>query len=224
MLDDNIFIKVTNGIVRSLIQEGMVSNEHIFSGSFQFPDLLKGASTSDLGISAGDTVIELGHPSSESICLGLMTQQHKLIVDGKVTVLGRELKDLSPGRHAIALMVIVEALELNKESRYALAGKLSVCGDLAGCMTRVISGRIWIRFTNEALSSGLSLSAMGWYIISELRKETDKFSGAEVLFIVSDNDQINRFRPIADGYAERNRIRYKEEIKKRADCDTPFDM
>ena len=223
LLDDQIFIDVAAGIAKSLIQEGMASTARTYTTPFEFPDLLKGSSPDELWISAGDTVIELGHPLTESICLGLLTQQPNLIEDGRVTVLGTELKDLLPGRHSIALMIMVEARELNEETRYELARRMSVCSDLVGCMTRVISGRIWIRLNHEALRRGLSLSLMGWHIISELRKEDDKFNAVEVLFVVSDREQIDRFRPVAGGYAERSRIRFSEEIKKRADCENPFD-
>lgn len=206
-----------------LVKEGMVSKHYHFPGSFQAMELLKGSTVSDLLVTAGDTMIELGHPVTASVCLGLITQRDGLVVDGRVTVVGGELQELTRGRHSFALIVLAEAVEVNEGCRYALARKMSAGNDLAGCMTRVMSDRIWIRLGKEALNRGLTLGIMGSYLISELKKEKGRFEKVEVIFITAEKDKVDRLRLVADRYKESNIIRYKEELKKRVDCDSPVD-
>ena len=212
MSDDEIFIRVTNGIVKTLTQEGVASIEYLYAGSLQCRDMLKSAFPNGLPVDASDRVMELGHPPSESIGLVLLTQQPELVVDGRVTVLGSELGDQPAGRYSFVFIVKAELSELNDESRDRLAGMLSVFNDFAGCLACAESGRIWMRLSAEALSHGVSLSVMGGYALSELRK-LNGVRAAEVLFVVADRGIVERFRPVADGYAERARLCYRDKIQ-----------
>jgi CO dehydrogenase/acetyl-CoA synthase beta subunit len=98
-------------------------------------------------VSAASTAIELGHPATSAVCLSLITTRGGLITDGQVTVVGRELCEITPGRHPFALVLCAECVEAEDNNRRALLRAISACDSLSGCMTRVSSDRVWMRLS-----------------------------------------------------------------------------
>jgi CO dehydrogenase/acetyl-CoA synthase beta subunit len=221
--DDDVLIEEVKMILEGLEKQGVRPKRYHFSCAFQATDLLKGSNPGGVIVGAGDTLIELGHPVTASVCLGMITKRKDLVADGRVTVVGKELQELSEGRYSFALIVLTEVTEANESCRRALARKMSSCDSLAGCMARVLSDRIWVRLSQEALNRGISLGTIGWHLISELKKEKDKFNKVEVIYVVSEKDHVNRLRPVADRLAENRNIRYKAKYIKREDCNSVLD-
>jgi CO dehydrogenase/acetyl-CoA synthase beta subunit len=221
--DEDVLIEEVKTILDDLVNEGVRSRRYHFPGTFQATDLIKGGNPGGVIIGAGDTIIELGHPVTASVCLGMITEREDLVADGRATVVGKELQELPEGRYSFALIVLTEVTEANESCRHALARKMSSCDSMAGCMARVLSDRIWVRLSKEALNRGISLGTIGWHLISELKKEKDRFNKVEVIYVVSEKDHVNRLRPIADKLAEIKTARYKTKYIKREDCNSILD-
>lgn len=223
MSDEDVLIEEVKTILDELANEGIKSRRYHFPCAFQATNLLKSSNLGGVIIGPGDTLIELGHPVTTSMCLGMLTKREDLVADGSVTVVGKELQELPEGRYPFAFIVLTEVMETDESCRHALARKMSSCDSLAGCMARVLSDRIWVRLSKEALNRGISLGTIGWYLISELKKEKDKFNKVEVIYIVSEKDHVNRLRPVADKLAKNRNIRYKAKYSKREDCNNVLD-
>jgi len=221
--DEDVFIEEVKIILDGLEKQGIKSKRYHFPSTFQATDLLKSSNPGGVIVSARDTLIELGHPVTASVCLGMITKREDLVADGSVTVVGKELQELPEGRYSFALIVLTEVMETDESCRHALARKMSSCDSLAGCMARVLLDRIWIRLSKEALNRGISLGTIGWHLISELKKEKDRFNKVEVIYIVSEKDHVNRLRSVADKLAEIKAARYKAKYIKREDCNSILD-
>lgn len=224
MSDKDVFIEEVKMIVDGLEKEGIGSKRYHFPRAFQTLDLLKSNNPGGVIVGAGDTLIELGHPITASVCLGMITKRDDLVADDRVTVFGGELQELPKGRYSFALVVLAKVVEVNESCRYALSRKMSSCDSLVGCMARVLSDRIWVRVSEEALNCGISLGIMGWHLISELKKEKDRFNKVEVIYLVSEEkEHVNRLRPVAKKLAESKIARYKAELGKREGCESVLD-
>ena len=90
-------------------------------------------------------------------------------------------------------------------------------------MARMSSGRIWLRFSREAINLGLTLETIGMHVLSELKKERDRFEKVEVIVIVTEKDRINMLRPVADGVTEERAIRYRAALVEKMECETGLD-
>ena len=223
MSDEDIFIEEVKIIIDGLQKEGVESKRYPFTRVFQAEDLLKGGNSGGVIVGAGNTLIELGHPVTASVCLGMVTKRDDLVADNSVTVVGKELQELPKGRYSFACLVLAKVIEADESCRRALVRKMSSCDSLAGCMARVLSDRIWVRVSDEALNRGISLGIIGWHLISELKKEKHRFDKVEVIYVISEKDHINRLRPVADRLAENKVVKYKAKYSKREDCDSPLD-
>ena len=223
MSDEDIFIEEVKIILDELLKEGVGSKRYPFTSVFQAEDLLKGDNSEGVIVGGGDTLIELGHPITASVCLGMVTTRDDLVADDLVMVVGKELQELPKGRYSFACLVLAKVMEADESCRRVLARRMTSCDSLVGCMARVLSDRIWVRVSDEALNRGISLGIIGWHLISELKKEKDRFNKVEVIYVVSEKDHINRLREVADKLAENKTIKYKAKYIKREDCDSVLD-
>lgn len=220
--DDDRFIEEVKARTNTLEQEGLTVRRFQVPPAFELVNLLKDDKGGSI-IGRADTVVELGHPSTTALCLGMVTENEDLIVESQVTVIGRELRDLSAGRYPFALVVLAQVAEANESSRHALLRKMSSCDRLMGCMARVSSGRIWIRFSQDAIDHRLTLKDLGWLLLSELKEEQTRFTKAEVILVVGREHHIDGLRSIAEGLAEERGARYKAALTEKMGCETGLD-
>ena len=194
----------------------------------QFPSLLEATemlkdNDRNAFIGASDTLLELGHPAMVSICLGMVTERDGLIRENRVSVLGKELGELSPGRHSVAFLVLAETHDVKESTRRNLLGSLLSLNRISGVMARMSGGRLWLRLSRDAMVSGLSLETMGLLILRELKKDPDRFQKAEVILTASEKEAIDCLRNIADEMAEERSNRYREALVERMACETGLD-
>lgn len=223
LFEAGVFIEETKMVAADLHRELMELRNYNYPSAFQPMNKLKGSHPNSTMVCEEDTFIELGHPVTDSVCIGLMTKRSDLIIDNRVTVLGGELQDLPKGRYSIALMAMVEAFDPNESCRRLLERKLSVGDFPEGCMVRALSDRIWVRLTQGVLNRGFSLGDMGWRLISEIKKEKDRFNKVEVLFVVTRENHVKRLRSVAERLAEKNMSQVKANFMNREDCDSALD-
>ncbi|MBI5252517.1 MAG: hypothetical protein HY912_23735 [Desulfomonile tiedjei] len=216
MSDDCRFIEEVRMIADTWETDGLGVKHYGLPLGLKAAGLDKGSTLVD----AKNTVIELGHPTTTSLCLGMVTERDDLIQETRVTVMGRELQELSAGRYPFALIALCTVQQADDRTKRALYGKLSACGHLAGVMARVALGRIWIRVGHDALHHEVTLGAMGWNLVAELQKYRRTFVNIEVMLVVAEESHINRLRPVADGLADQRRSQYRAELRKRMECDS----
>ncbi len=223
MSDDYRFITEVKMLAETLEKEGVAARRYQAPLGIEKDEDSLGGEDRRRIIGAGNTVLELGHPSTPSICLGMITQTDDPVLDNGVTVLGSELHDLVPGRYPFALIVLAGVVEANESSRRALSRKLSACDRLVGVTARVALDKIWIRVSQEALDHDITLGTIGRQLVFEILKDRDTFTKAHVILIAAGANHIERLRPTVERAAEEKRSRYRTEIKEIGECTSGLD-
>lgn len=222
MFTDEWFILEIKAIEEKLSKKGLAIKRCQFPSDFDQEKLLKKEDREGM-ILATDTVIELGHPATASYLIIMITQQNGVVSENKVTVIGYDLQELSPGRHSFALIMLAKSNESSEKERKVLLSSLSRCDHLTGCMVRITSGKIWIRFSQEALDKGITLETVGRFLFADLNKNKDKVEKAEIILIVAGKDEIDMLMPVADGLAEERSKRYRAALAEKMACETGLD-
>lgn len=219
---DDHHIDELKRIIDEMVKEGLTVKNRQCPRAFKATGNLK-ANDRDTFINAANMLVELGHPATVSICLGLITERDDLVHENRITILGKNLGALSPGRHPLAFIVLAKVLEAGEGTRQALFRNILSINLLSGVMARMSSGRIWLRFSREAVSQGLTLETIGMHFLSELKKERNRFEQVEVIFIVAGQDSVKRLGSLAERIAEERRSRYNTALVERMECETGLD-
>jgi CO dehydrogenase/acetyl-CoA synthase beta subunit len=147
----------------------------------------------------GDAVgAELGKPGSESHAMVLVTTQSELVVDGRVRCLGPDLDRAGPATNLPFSQVVM--LACNGEpppSPFDLETTQYLPNRLPGFMARTVPGRLWVRFSREAIHNGFRLHTLGFALIAAFRMDFPQVTGAEVLLATGDEKSTRGLEQVA---------------------------
>ncbi len=174
-------------------------------------------------ITAAATGLELGHPASASIFMGIATDQDDLVQDDRVATLGKPLSELSAGRHSLALILLTSAAKVTETLRRDLNKHILSCNRLNGVMVRMASGRIWLRLGAQAIAAGLTLDTIGRHIITHIKTNGHGHQNVEVIFVAGDRNLVERLKPVARQQAQERSDRYREALVEQMACETGLD-
>jgi len=222
MTGDDRFIEDLKAIMFDLETEGLAVRRQQLNPFFEPANILIDGNKETI-ITAANTIIELGHPTCTSLCLCMLTEREDLVADCRVTLFGQELQELLPGRYPFAFIVFAKAKEAIESNRHVLLRKMLSCDRLKGTILRISSGKIWIRFSQEALAHSLTLTDLGWLLLSELKKERSRFEKIEIGLVVAGEEQIKRLKPVADSLAEERNLLYRTALVEKMECETGLD-
>lgn len=218
--DDNCFISKFKTITERLIAEGVNFNRFQCSPETNVMEMLKDSEW-DAIVGATDTIIELGHPVTNSFCFSLTTKKKGLIGENQISVIGKDLNELSKGRHSVGLVLLGQVADTSDPTRRALLKHLGALSSIAGCMVRVAAHRIWIRFSQDALDRHLTLKDLGILILSELKK--DGVASAEVILLTGKAAELNIIQAFAEELAEERAVRYQKALVEKMNCESGVD-
>jgi CO dehydrogenase/acetyl-CoA synthase beta subunit len=221
MTGDDWLIEELKTILSGLKAEGLVVKSHQVHPVFELTNLLVNSNERTF-ITRSNTAIELGHPACTSLSICMITERDDLVTDCRITVFGQELQELAPGRYHFALIVLTKVKEANETSRQVLLRKVLSCDHFKGTNIRTSSGKVWIRFSEEALAQPLTLVNLGWFLLSELKKEST-IKKVEIGLAVAGAEYINKLKPIADSLAEKRNLQYRATLVEKMECETGFD-
>jgi CO dehydrogenase/acetyl-CoA synthase beta subunit len=135
-----------------------------------------------------DVGAELGRPGATSHAMVLTTTDKDLIEDGRVRCMGPDL-DQAGGDYAQVVM-----LEHNGDppDPFDLETTQYLPNRLPGFMARTVPGRLWVRFSKQALDGGFRLHTLGSALIAAFRMDFPALTGAEVLLATSGVEQFDQ--------------------------------
>ncbi len=153
-------------------------------------------------IMGSDTAIELGHPSKESLYFLAWTDDKERISDGKITLIGKDIKKIKKGKCSFGEIILICGHEFNEENffdRYLEMDILKRKLNLKGYMIRAVPQRMreWSRISKEAVNKGFSFEILGNEIIKKY-KELEYVDGVEVIFITSGEEELKNLKPIGE--------------------------
>ncbi|MBW2408942.1 MAG: hypothetical protein JRF72_04025, partial [Deltaproteobacteria bacterium] len=133
-------------------------------------------------ILARDVAVELGHPSTASSAIVLITQKPQCLVNGQISVVGPDLHEMD--RKVINPFAQVVMLSINKDNPpnpFHLGNTQYLFHRLPGYMVRSVPGRLWVRISNKGMQKGMRLTTVGSALIAAY---TNDFAAVESIEIV----------------------------------------
>ncbi len=152
-----------------------------------------------------------------------LTDKDGLIENNRITRLGAPLSALPSGRHALALILLAKPHEISECARRNLNKHVLACNQLGGVMARMTSGRSWLRFSQAALTNGVTLNAVGSHILRQLHADPDRYESAEMMVVVGNRNHVERWRPVAEKQAQARSDRYQSALVEKMACETGLD-
>lgn len=167
-----------------------------------------------------DTATELGNPKTASLSIMLWSEAHA-IEDGLISLVGPDVGEVKERSLPYAQVLMVRGLFEDEYESYQELRDAVYDTRLSGFMVRTRPSRqtLWCRVGREAVEQGFSLRYLGAAFVKRL-KEVPSASGAEVLFVTSSADDVER---LAGAAADARRIieaMMKMYEEKSFDCET----
>lgn len=171
-----------------------------------------------------DTAVELGNPRDASASFLLWVNDPSLLKNGRISVVGPDLPQLSGERVSFGRVVIAGGMDFDAENsfeRYREMELLRYDIHMKGYMMRAVSqyGREWSRVSREALDSGFSFSILGGAIVDQYLK-LSYIRGVEVIFVTAGRDEVLALGHIGEGVLSIINAMNKMADEMSFDCDT----
>ncbi len=148
-------------------------------------------------IIGGDIGLELGHPSTESLCFVLTTTKAELVADGLITVIGPDAGNIITKEKRPFAQVIMVATESGADiDPFSLDSAQYLMQRLDGYMVRSVPGRLWSRLSRKCMADGLDLHVVGSALADFFKHEFAGVSKAEILFVTSSAEDVLSLKPI----------------------------
>jgi CO dehydrogenase/acetyl-CoA synthase beta subunit len=170
-----------------------------------------------------EMAVELGNPQMNSVSCLLWTQKPGLIHDGKITLIGPDIKDSSEKSLPFGKVVLVEVSGFDEESAYDQYKEMEAVRyslDLKGYMIRAVSQyqREWSRISRETLQKGFSFEVLGGALREEYLKK-DYIHAVEFLFVTSSAEDVGELQEITKNVGRTISAMNKMFSEIDPDCD-----
>lgn len=174
-----------------------------------------------------ETKFELGGMNKQSFSLIYPIKEAELVEDGKIVLIGKEIRDIAEKDLDFGLFITIGGKEITEKQTEDLKHFNFISNGIEGFMVRSVPQKFWCRLSSEIIKKGFSFEFLGNAILY-LYKE--KFGNLievmEILIINSYTDSINKFIEITSEIRQERKKKWAkrvEEWKKRADCDYEWD-
>ena len=138
-----------------------------------------------------DVFVELGHPSTASRSIVLITYDPDIIRHGRVSVAGPDLEDMPPQSRGPFAQVVMLAVDKNHvPDPFDLENTQYLMHRLPGYMVRSVPGRLWVRIGREQQAGGLNLHVIGSALADAYVRDFPGVIGVETLFVTSSDEDV----------------------------------
>lgn len=176
------------------IQEDPLDSD-ILSGTFGFRKKRGGKPEVIL---SEDVARELGHPSTESRAVVLVTFEPGLVHKGEISRIGPDVNEMKIGlRYPFAQVVLLEVSPDRVPDPFELDNTQFLMNRLPGYMVRSVPGKLWVRISRKGVHKGLTLGTVGSALMASYTGDFRGVEGVEVVFITSSSNDVDALEPIA---------------------------
>jgi hypothetical protein len=149
-------------------------------------------------ILAGDVAVELGHPTTASQAIILLTHQPDLICHERISLLGPDFPGmLASRRYAFAQIVMLSLKPGSMPDPFQLGNTQYLMHRLPGYMVRSVPGRLWARVSKKGLADKLSLKVVGSALIAAYLENFSEVAGVEVVFVTESPAEVTALDQLA---------------------------
>jgi CO dehydrogenase/acetyl-CoA synthase beta subunit len=162
---------------------------------FGFSEKRKGRPEVILG---EDVALELGHPSTASQVIVLLSHQPDLVQSGRISIVGPDLDEMKGGgRHAFAQVVMLAVKPDHTPDPFEIDNTQYLMHRLSGYMVRSVPGRLWVRISKAGRAAGLTLKTVGSALIVAYTNDFHGVEGAEVVFVTASPSDVEALSQIS---------------------------
>jgi len=170
-----------------------------------------------------DMALELGNPQMNSVSCLIWTRKLDLIRDGKINLIGPDIKDSPEKSLPFGKVVLLGVSGFDEESTYDKYKEMEAVRyslDLKGYMIRAVSQyqREWSRISKEAVRSGFSFEILGGALREEYLKK-DYIHAIEFLFVTSSAGDVGELQEITRNVGRTISALNKMLSEMDPDCD-----
>ncbi|MBN1365645.1 MAG: hypothetical protein JW976_12615 [Syntrophaceae bacterium] len=170
-----------------------------------------------------DMAVELGNPQMNSVSCLIWTQKTDIIDDGKINLIGPDIKESSGKSLPFGKVVLAEVSGFDEETTYDKYKEMEAVRyslDLKGYMIRAVSQyqREWSRISKEAVQNGFSFEILAEALSNEYLKK-DYIHAVEFLFVTSSADDVGELQEITKNVGRKISALNKMLSEIDPDCD-----
>jgi CO dehydrogenase/acetyl-CoA synthase beta subunit len=206
---------------------------NVFSAQSSIEDITAGLPVK-VGPGAGsgiilrdDTHVELGNPEIGSSSFMLFTDKTEIIKDGRITVIGPDIKESAGKSLPFGQVLMISGRGLDDSDHEALRHAGFIGDQIEGYMVRSFTQSIWSRVGKGAAGKGFSLETLGRALMVLYKSDNSKIESMEAIFVTSGKVDINKLDEIAGQVQKITKELVKETWKIRgydidciSDCST----
>ncbi|MFX1448958.1 MAG: hypothetical protein ACFFCG_12650, partial [Promethearchaeota archaeon] len=217
--------------IRNFLEQEQNSGKTLFSyQSYSRKDVVLFESKIKIGLDAYKEIIleeemglELGGINRKSFSLIIPVTNVSSINHGKITLLGKEVNNISEPSVDFGLIIIIGINNEAESIKEELKHLNFISNGIEGFSIRTIPRRFWCRISTSALQNGFSFEFLGKAIIYLYStKFEDLVKSIEVIFINSYPNSIKQFIVLSSEILSEDKEKWKKKIntwRKRIDCD-----
>jgi CO dehydrogenase/acetyl-CoA synthase beta subunit len=170
-----------------------------------------------------EMAVELGSPRMNSVSCLVWTGKPELVCDGKISLIGPDIKESNGKSLPFGKIVLVGVSGLDEESTYDKYKEMEAIRyslDLKGYMIRAVSQyqREWSRISKEALENAFSFDILGSALRQEYLKK-DYIHAVEFLFVTSSGEDVSQLQEITKNVGRTINALNKMLSEIDPDCD-----
>ncbi|MBF0120087.1 MAG: hypothetical protein HQK79_14735 [Desulfobacterales bacterium] len=198
-------------IITEIHEFGLNSKEFTCSNKLKWPE----AGSRDI-IMAQDVYVELGNPQDESAAFLVWTENIEKVRDGKIHLIGPDIKESTGKRIPFGKAVIVGVSPIKNENPYERYREMEFLRydlSLKGYMLRGVSQfmREWSRISVDAVKSGFSFQILGSALIAQLKRKPF-VNSVEIFFVTHSCEKVRILKEIGE-----RAMRYIQAMTKMAE-------
>ena len=149
-------------------------------------------------ILAKDVAVELGHPSTASRAIVLITQKPECLVNGQISVLGPDLHEMDGiVKPAFAQVVMLSVKKYTPPNPFHIENTQYLFNRLPGYMVRSVPGKLWVRISKKNLEKGMRFETVGSALIAAYRNAFRAIEKIEVVFVTQSKEDVESLNQIA---------------------------
>lgn len=170
-----------------------------------------------------DMALELGNPRMNSVSCLIWTQNNGLIHDGRISLIGPDIKESSGKSLPFGKIVLAEVSGFDEETTYDKYTEMETVRyslDLKGYMIRAVSQyqREWSRISREAVQNGFSFEILAGALRDEYFKKC-YIHAVEFLFVTSSAGDVGELQEITKNVGRKISALNKMLSEIDSDCD-----
>ena len=145
-----------------------------------------------------DVARELGHPSTASRAMVLLTFQPEKVCHGQISILGPDVDAMVGGEGYPLAQVVILAIDPDQvPDPYEMENTQFLMNRLPGYMVRSVPGKLWVRISKKGRTAGLTLKAVGSALIAAYVNDFKGVEKAEIIFVTRDKRDVDALGPVA---------------------------